>query len=368
MAVNEKNLSDIEPKRHYKGKKNSDIVNFPINLRREVFSPKANKELLEAPITTARIFIKVLNDVSNDQFQEERNIGQLQLFEEEFMTENNTYARFTFDVEEIDEHKDYNAIRKGLEVLENLEKGWHKARNSKGKIIKSYGGVILNPNISEGKISFLMSSYWIAKFLNLGVYNPAFFETAFALTKMRQVLFYLWLLEVPEKGTKVKFENLQETYNYSYKDAQAFNKNVLKVWREKFDTCSNVSFNSSTKKNIIHIVPYYTKDVDLQLKKKTVTKQKITQKLHYWKLRHKLTTDEIDILKSLINLDLLNYNLFVKSYNSFVSNCKKDKTKVTDYQGSEFIKMFQDYIIETYKNTVWGDIKPNAYPVITDGE
>ena len=284
------------------------------------------------------------------------------------MTENNTYARFTFNVEEIDEHKDYNAIRKGLEVLENLEKGWHKARNSKGKVIKSYGGVILNPNISEGKISFLMSSYWVGKFLNLGVYNPAFFETAFALTKMRQVLFYLWLLELPEKGTKVKFENLQETYNYNYQDAQTFNKNVLKKWRKKYDSCSNVSFNSSTRKNYIYIVPYYTKDVDLQLKKETVTKQQITQKLHYWKVRHDLKKDDIDILKSLINIDPTNYKLFVKSYDSFVANCKTNKTKATDYRGSEFIKMFQDYIKETYKNTVWGDIKPNAYPIITDGE
>lgn len=214
MEKSKNGLTKIEPTRHYQGKKNSDIINFPVALRREVFSLKANKALIKAPITTARIIFKILNDVSNDQFQKERNIGQLQLFEEEFMTENNTYGRFTFSVEDIDKHKDYKAIREGLEFLENLEKGWHKAKNSKGKIIKSFGGVILNPNISEGKVSFLMSSYWIGKFLNLGIYNPAFFDTAWELTKMRQVLFYLWLLELREKGTRVRFETFQEIYNY----------------------------------------------------------------------------------------------------------------------------------------------------------
>lgn len=366
MEKSKNGLTKIEPTRHYRGKKNSDIINFPIALRREVFSARANKELIEAPITTARIIFKILNDISNDQFQSERNIGQLQLFEEDFMTENNTYGRFTFRVEDIDKNRDYKAIREGLEVLENLEKGWHKAKNSKGKTIKSFGGVILNPNISEGKVSFLMSSYWIGKFLKLGIYNPAFFATAWELTKMRQVLFYLWLLELREKGTKVKFETFQEAYGYNYTNAQAFNKHVLKPWREKLDKCSNVSFNSSTKRNIIHIVPYYTKNVDLELKKETVTKQQITQKLHYWKVRHKLTKDDIDILKSLINLDMTSYKLFVKSYNAFVAKCKSEKTKVTNYKGSAFIKMFQDEIINTYKNTVWGNIQPNAYPIICE--
>lgn len=366
MTKAEDGVTEIEPIRHYRGKKNSDIINFPIALRREVFSPKANKELIKAPITTARIIFKILNDVSNDQFQKERNKGQLQLFEEEFMTKNNIYGRFTFSVEDIDKNKDYKAIREGLEFLENLEKGWHKAKNSKGKIIKSFGGVILNPNISEGKVSFLMSSYWIEKFVNLGIYNPAFFDTVWELTKMRQVLFYLWLLEIREKGTRVRFETFQETYCYNYTSAQAFNKNVLKVWKENLDKCSNVSFNSSTKGNIINIVPYYTKDVDLQLKKETITKQKITQKLHYWKVRHELTKDDIDILKSLINLDMTSYKLFVKSYDAFVAKCKLEKVKVTNYQGSDFIKMFQDEIINTYKKTTWGDIRPNAYPIISE--
>lgn len=145
-------------KRHYKGKNNSDVINFPVEFRRELLSPTANKEVLDRPISSFRILIKVLNDASNDQFQEKEKV-QLSLFEEEFKTVNNTYARFTFKVYEISENKGYTNIKKGLEFLENLNKGWYKSLNSKGKVVKSYGGVISNANISEGNISFLVSAY-----------------------------------------------------------------------------------------------------------------------------------------------------------------------------------------------------------------
>ena len=318
---------EIEPARHYKGKKHSDIINFPLALRREIFSPLANKRLLTAPITTARIIFKILNDLSYDQFQVNRNKGQLSLFDKDFMTKNNTYASFTYKVSDIDKNLNYNHVKEGLEFLENLEKGWHKAKNLRGNTISSYGGVISNANISKGEISFLMSSYWVERFLKICSYNHVFFETAWELTKMKQVLFYLWLLELPEKGTKVKLENLQEAYDYSYKDANTFNKSVLKPLREKLNRSSNISFNSSVKGNIISIMPYYTKKIELEFGDETFTRQHITQKLHYWKTRHELSSDDIDILKSLINLEKSTFRLFVKAYDSFIKNCRKSKKR-----------------------------------------
>lgn len=354
----------IKPAREYFSKKNSDIINFPVQLRRDVFSPKANKELLEAPIVTARILFKVLNDISNDQFQEERQKGQFALFEEEFLNENNVVARFNFKVTDIDEHRDYKAIEKGLQFLENLDKGWHKTINSKGKATKALGGVIIQPNISESTVTFLMSSYWINKFMNLGVYNPVFLDTAWKLSKMKQVLFYLWLLEVPEKGTRVRYENFNNSYDYNYKSAQHIGKHVLKGLRSKLDTCSNVSFNYSTKGDLIFITPYYTKDVDLELKKKTVDSQQINQRLHYWKTRHNLEKKAIDSLKTMINLDGTVFPLLNKSYQSIVDDCKESKIKVTQYQGEEFISLFQEKIIDFYRNGPWFRSNPKGYPVI----
>ncbi len=355
----------IKPAREYFSKKNSDIINFPVQLRRDVFSPNANKELLEAPIAVARILFKVLNDISNDQFQEERQKGQFALFEEEFLNENNVVARFTFKVTDIDEHRDYKAIEKGLQFLENLDKGWHKTINSKGKATKALGGVIIQPNISESRVTFLMSSYWINKFMNLGVYNPAFLDTAWKLSKMKQVLFYLWLLEVNHvNGTRVRYETFNNSYDYNYRSAQDIGRYVLKGLRAKLDSCSNVSFNYSTRGDLIYITPYYTKDVDLELDKKTIDTQEITQRLRYWKKRHKLEKKSIDSLKTMIKLDATVFSLLNKSYQSIVDDCKGNKTKVTDYKGNEFISLFQEKIIDFYRNGPWFRSNPKGYPVI----
>ena len=361
-------MEDIQAKRHYKGKKKSDIVNFPIALRRDVFSVKANQQLINAPISAGRIIFKILNDLSYDQFQAERNKDQLTLFENDFMTENNTYARFTFKVSDIDKSLNYNHVKEGLEFLENMDKGWHKAKNSQGKTISSYGGVISNANISKGEISFLMSSYWVGRFVKLGKYNAAFIDTAWVLKKMKHVLFYLWLLEIDmEIGTSVKFDNLQNTYDYDYRDPVTFNKNVLKPLRKKLDICSNVSFNSSVRGNLIHIMPYYTKHTDLELKEETITKQHITQKLHYWKTRHSLTKEDIDILKSIINLDKSSYRLFINAYDSYVAQCRREKKRANDLTGADFLKIFQQRIIEEYQKSAWSNMKghENAYPIIT---
>ena len=354
-------------KRHYKGKNNSDIINFPVGLRRDFLSPINNKEVLNMPISSHRIIFKILNDVSNDQFQKLHQKDQFTLFEDDFKTENNTYARFTFKVSDISDKQDYTNIKKGLEFLENLNKGWYKSVNSKGKPIRSYGGFLSDPNISDGKISFLISSFWLEKLVNIPSYNVAYMETAWVLTKSKQLLFYLWLLEIPDAGTRVDFFKLQDTYQYNYATPSIYAKNVLKAIKNKLDHHSNKSFNYSIKGNIINIVPYLTKDVDLKLKPKTINNQKITQKLHYWKIRHGLSANDIDVLKSLINLDNNTYHLFVKSYKEIIDRSRKDQIKVTSFQGKDFIKLFQDEIIRTYKNSSWGNIESmkNAYPIIS---
>lgn len=124
------------------------------------------------------------------------------------------------------------------------------------------------------------------------------------LNKTKQVLFYLWLLEIPDNGTKVNFLKFQDTYEYNYKNANVYAKNVLKVIKKKLDKYSNKSFNYSVKGNNIHIQPYYTKDIELDLKKETVDKSKINQKLHNWKIRHQLSKNDIDIIKSVLILIL----------------------------------------------------------------
>lgn len=353
-------------KRHYRDKKQSDIVNFPILLRRDFLSPKSNREALDAPVSSLRIMFKILNDVSHDQFRQSNNkqLQQLSLFEDDFKTEHNTYARFTFKISSVAGKRDYNNVKRGLEFLENWQKGWYKSVNAKGKPIKSYGGFITNANISEGQISFLMSSYWFEKVVMIEKYNTAFAEVAWKFTKSKQILFYLWLLELPDKGTKVNFQTFQEVYDYHYKDATTYAKNVLKSLKRKLDKFSNRSFNYSVKGDNISIMPYYTKDTELPLKKETSKKQVVVQKLNYWKQRHNLDKNNIDVLKSLINIDYGNFKLFKNAYQNIIVSYRELRKPVTDLQGDDFIKMFQAEIILVYQNSAWGNIAKNAYPII----
>lgn len=362
-----KNKEEIPiEKRHYQGKKKSDIVNVPVNLRRNFLSPQKNNEILDAPVSATRIIFKILNDISNDQFRgsNKNQIKQLSLFEDEFKTEHNTYARFTFKVSEIAEKNDYSNVKKGLEFLENFKKGWNESINGKGKKIKSYGGFITNSNISEGKISFLMSSYWLEQVITIERYNPAYTEIAWKFTKSKQVLFYLWLLELKDEGTSVGFKRLQEAYGYNYINANTYAKNVLKSLKIVLDKYSNRSFNYSVKGEFINIVPYYTKDTEIIVTKETSKNQEIIQKLNYWKQRHKLDKYNIDILKSLINIDYSNFKLFQKSYSNILQSYKEQKKPITELKGNDFIKLFQSEIITTYQNSTWGGITKNGYPTI----
>lgn len=354
-------------KRHYQGKKKSDIVNVSVDLRRNFLSPQKNKEILEAPVSATRIIFKILNDVSHDQFRgsNKHQSNQLSLFEADFKTEHNTFARFTFKISDIAENNDYANVRKGLEFLENFKKGWNESTNEKGKKIKSYGGFISNSNISEGKISFIMSSYWLEQVISIEKYNPAYTEIAWKFTKSKQVLFYLWLLEVPDSGTRVNFSAFQEVYGYNYSDANTYAKNVLKKLKIVLDKFSNRSFNYSVSGNLINIIPYYTIKTEIKITQETSKNQEITQKLNYWKQRHDLDKNNIDILKSLINIDYSNFKLFQKSYSNIIKDYRIQKKSITELRGNDFIKIFQEAIKETYLNSAWGNTKlKNGYPTI----
>lgn len=348
-------------------KNNSDFINFPVLFRQEALSVKKNYELLEAPITALRIIFKVLHDISHDQFQENRQLNQLNLFEKQFTTENNSYCQFTFSIDEIDSNRNYKSVRKGLEFLEKLHKGWYKVTNSSGKTVSSYGGVISNANIESGNIFFLISSYWIEKLLKIPKYNMVMYGLAWHLPKSKQILFYLWLLEIPEKGTTVTFDKLQASYGYNYDSPTSFARNFLKSIKKVLDQYSNLSFNYKVHNKKITILPYPTKTINLKLNEETVNKQKITQKLHYWKTRHNLG-EKISNIKSVINIDNSCFPILLRAYENLVSESRRANKKLTDFEGEEFLKIFQHHIKEYYEGSPWNDIFKDGYPRITNDD
>jgi len=360
------NNTDYKEKRHYKGKQRSDIVNYPLAFRRAFLSPTENSEVLNMPVYSHRIILKILNDISNDQFNPNNpnQIGQLSLFDKDLMTEDNSFVRFTFNVTDISEHRDYKDIKRALDFLENYKKKWHKSKNSEGKTVSTLGGLVSVPVVSDGKVSFLVSNFWFEKLVKLSSYNVAYLNTAWNLSNSKQILFYLWILEIPETGTRINFDMFQNTYDYNYKNPSALAKNFLKNLKYKLDRYSNKSFNYSVKGDYIHIKPYFTKNINLDLSDDTVSNQEIRRKISYWKERHNLSESNINIIKSLVKLNKGDFKLLVHSYNSFVKHCRDEKKKATDFVDNSFMSIFQKHIIETYQNSVFGDIVENGYPTI----
>lgn len=364
MMDNDK-IAETKEKRIYIGKRASDIVNLPQIFRRNALSPKNAPGILNTPMTAFRIIFKILNDVSNDQFVPIKQPEQLRLFAEDFMTEDNTYARFTFSVSDIDKHKDYKQITKGLEFLELLNKKWYKSANSTGKMVKTQFGVITAPSITEGKISFLMASYWLKQILAMDHYNRTYYRLAWEFKEARHFLIYLWVLELKEKGTTVSFQSFQESLGYNFKAVKEFNRNVLKKVKSKLDKEGNVSFNYTTKNDKISIVPYTTLTTKSKKREKTVTNQEITQKTNYWKLRHGLTNDQAAKLKEAINRDISLFHVFKNAYKLLVLESREKKINTDSYEGDDFLNIYQEKIIQTYKASAWGESKfAKAYPKI----
>ena len=361
-------LSNKTPKHKYQGKKNSNIVNFPILLRREVFSPVQYNELLNAPIVVARIIFKILNDISSDQFQQKKQPQQYQLFEKTFLTEDNTTASFDYSITELDKHRDYKNIEKGLTFLENLDRRWHKTKDSKGEPLKYFGGFITSPVFTKGRVGFRITAYWIQKMLSLGVYNPMYFETAFKLGDMKQWLFYLWLVEIKSSSTRITLENFNSTYGYNYKTAAAACKETLRpTYAAAFDKCANVSFTCKAKGNLIYIFPNHpVKTTKIKLTKETKSKQAITQKLAYWKRRHVLEKSHVATFRSFINKDLSTFNLFREAYKLLIEDCRKKEIKITSLKKDAFFIAFQPHIKVAYEKSAFAEMLPNGYPKLIE--
>ena len=66
--------------------------------------------------------------------------------------------------------------------------------NSKGKEIKTFGGLITAPTYDErGYTSFLISSYWLKKLIVIPEYNPTLYNLVYNII-------YTKLLALQDKG------------------------------------------------------------------------------------------------------------------------------------------------------------------------
>jgi len=70
----------------------------------------------------------------------------------------------------------------------------------------------------------------------------------------------------------------------------------------------------------------------------------ISKRLSYWKVRHNLTNDELDVIKKIIAKDPSRHFAHLDdSYCSLIKDLRKRKIKATNFTGHKFIWLFKSY-------------------------
>lgn len=329
--------------------KPNDTIRITQTFRKEFLTLTDNSDnLLDIPITSIRLIFKIISDLKFYQFSPKNDV-QMRLFDDEFKTENNTYARMKFKTTDISPNNPKNqaSIKKGLSFLVNYKAGWYKSTNEKGKEISVYGGLINEPAISDGEISFLVSSYWMEKILKIEYHNESFYKIAWALTSSKQMLFFLWLLELKPEGTAMNYVTINKRFNLNYNSARDVAREFFKPMKKAFDANGNRSFNYAVRGNRLALVPYDMTGVLLDIKKETVDSQVVKQKTAYLKRKHNLTDSEKLILRQAFKVPN-QFDLIEIAYKEVVKDFRGSDKKVTDLRGKELLERMQAKINDLY--------------------
>lgn len=361
-------------KKEYKPKLvDNDIVNFSNKFVDDFFLDKENRDPNQMPINAIKIIVNILQTIRSEQFMLPQT-GQLKLFEDEFLTEHNTYAKVKIKNSKISTNKDH--IENAYLALAQYKFGWYESTNSQGKSVKSLGGLISNVSYSEkGYTTFLISSYWLEKLLNLSEgYNRVLHALPYKTKSTRYIIFCFWLEKLKEDTGSVTLTYMNELFGTNYKTATDFGKFFLKPIKMFLDKNSLNSFNFKTRENKIYYNRYKLKTLNTTITtKETQEEQLQVYKISYYKKRHKLNKEQTQRLNPKNSSTLSFYLLeskyrnnnssklykeemkeiekgILQKYMQAYENLKKQKEKkLTEYIGEEFMDALQTEIDKIYK-------------------
>lgn len=325
-----------------------------------------DNKAVDIPINALRAIFNIAADLRNEQLRPQDRPMQLSLFEEEFESEHNTFASMKIKNSLISPSGSSKQVIEAVEFLTKFKMGWYSSINSKGKEIKTFGGLITAPTYDErGYTSFLISSYWLKKLIVIPEYNPTLYNLVYNIRNNKHVIFAIWLAKIPYEGTTLKLETFNEKFGINYSTTKDFCSKFLKPIRENLDRYNQTSFNYSIDKNKIHIKPYATKRIqDESISEETQDATLVRQRLRYFMRRHQLSENEMTHLtyhyKNIVN----SRNLLEEAYKEFVKNNRRSGKKATEFIGQSFLQKFQEYIIILYRQTHTGKILPEGYPKI----
>ena len=323
-------------------------------------------QIADIPINALRVIFNIISIISNEQFRPEDRPKQLSLFDEEFETDNNIFASMKIRNSKISPSGSTKQVIEAYEFLAKFKMGWYKSVNSKGKEIRTFGGLISTPSYDKrGFTSFLISSYWLKKLIVIPEYNYILYNLVYNIKNNKHILFGIWLSKIPESGTSLKLSTLNKKFGLSYKSANDFCFKFLKPVRTNLDRFSDVSFHYKYQKDIVFIIPYLTENImDLTALSQPKEHLEITYRLNYFKRKYQITQEEYSLFSYQYRNVAQTRDLIEKSYQNFIKTNRNNQIKSSEFQGKEFLKEIQKTIIESYRDTKMGKMLPNGYPVI----
>lgn len=325
-----------------------------------------NSEAADIPINALRVIFNIVSIISSEQFRPEDRPKQLTLFDEKFETENNTFASIKIRNSKISPSGSTKQVVDAYEFLAKFKMSWYKSLNSKGREIKTFGGLISTPSYDHrGYTSFLISSYWLKKLMVIPEYNYILYNLVYNIKNNKHIIFAIWLSKLPENGTVLKLSTLNKKFRLNYKTANDFCFKFLKPVRISLEKFNNLSFNYKYVRDHIFIIPHLTKTIlDDTLSVDPQDRLEITRRLIYFRKRYGLQEDEMLQFSHQYRNITQTRALIDQSFKEFIKTNRLKGIKSTIFQGKMFLNEIQEIIIEKYRNTKMGELIPNGYPII----
>ncbi|QQV01811.1 hypothetical protein I6I61_12020 [Chryseobacterium sp. FDAARGOS 1104] len=323
-------------------------------------------EAADIPINALRVIFNLISIISSEQFRPEDRPKQLSLFDEEFETSNNIFASVKIQNSKISPSGSTKQVISAYEFLTKFKMGWYKSSNSKGKEIKTFGGLISTPSYDKrGYTTFLVSSYWLKKLLVIPEYNYVLYNLVYNVRNNKHIIFAIWLSKIPESGTALKLSTFNKKFGLNYKTANDFCFKFLKPARQNLNQYNNLSFNYRYKADLISIIPAKIKVFsEIEIPEYPSTMSEITKRLSYFRKRFGLDEDlMIQFFHQYRNIPQTRI-LIEKSFKRFIKNCRLRRLKTTLFQGRDFLKEIQKLVIELYQESRTGKLLPNGYPIL----
>ncbi|WES98311.1 hypothetical protein P2W68_01560 [Chryseobacterium arthrosphaerae] len=325
-----------------------------------------DSEAADIPINALRVIFNLISIISSEQFRPEDRPKQLTLFDEEFETSNNIFASIKIRNSKISPSGSTKQVIDAYEFLAQFKMGWYKSLNSKGKEIKTFGGLISTPSYDKrGYTTFLVSSYWLKKLVVIPEYNYVLYNLVYNVRNNKHIIFAMWLAKLPETGTALKLATLNKKFGLNYKTANDFCFKFLKQVRISLDKYNNLSFNYKYREDLILIIPSKTNFISkTEVLENPNRVSEVSIRLSYFRKRFGLQENEMkQFFHQYRNIPQTRL-LIEKAFKRFIKNCRFKRIKSTLIQGMEFLKEIQNFLIEVYLETRAGKMLPNSYPII----